>query len=373
MAAPILLNSQFGHALPFRAGPDLPLLERSLDYIPRYLFRTYAPRSNGSTDETVVEAPAASRPIGNVDLLQLPRDRAASTLWNHLNWKTRNGNWSRDHDDNLMSWTSSLFFAIQHGLRRHHTDFDNPKLSNIRICVVDTRKFPRGTFVKDLDLMEAYVDFEDVGSLLSLRLSAGGWYFGEYLSQGRLDIQGRSGHTSLCLLLDMGLYDLEPRFQEEQDRLAARIVELRAPFAAMPLITCPAAKLQVRKAIAAAQASFGDEYALPFALMLLSLCPRPRQDRAILAGFEATFTDEEIAHLSLHTLTVDGERLPEVQQFADLAHDLRLHLTPEGSALNPFVVDNLYSRLASPELPIDLTQIDNIASSLSGLRVSQRG
>jgi hypothetical protein len=71
--------------------------------------------------------------------------------------------------------------------------------------------------------------------------------------------------------------------------------------------------------------------------------------------------------LSLHTLTVDGERLPEVQQFADLARDLRLHLAPEGSAINPFLVDNLYPRLASPALPIDLTQIDNIASSLSSL------
>jgi len=290
MAAAILANNPLGQALPFRPGPDLPVLDRSIDYVPRYLFRTYAPKSNGSTNETIVEAAAASRPCGNVDLLQLPRNKAAAMLWNHLNWKTRNGSWFRDNDDNLMSWTSSLYFAIQHGLRRHYTDFDHPDHSNIRICVVDTRKFPRGTFVKDLDLMEAYVDNEDVGRFLNLRLGEGGWYFGEYLSQGRLSIEGRSGHTSLRLLLDMGLYDLEPRFGEEQERLATRIVELRAPFRAAPLISCPASKMQVRKAIAAAQAAFGDEYALPFSLMLLCLCPRPRKDPAILAGFGATFT-----------------------------------------------------------------------------------
>jgi hypothetical protein len=267
-----------------------------LDCIPRYLFRTYAPKSNGSTTDNIVEAPAACRPNGNLDLLQWPRDKAASTLWNHLNWKSRNGNWVRDNDDNLMSWTSSLFFAIQHGLRRHHTDFDNPDFSNIRICIVDTRKLPRGTFVKDLDLLEAYIDDEDVAKFLSLRLSPKGWYYGEYLSQGRLDIEGRSKHTSIALLLGMGLYDLEPRFQHDQLGLANRIVELRDPFAASPLITCPASKLQVRKAIAAAQASFGDEFALPFALMLLSFCPRPRRDRAILAGFEATFTGMAISH-----------------------------------------------------------------------------
>lgn len=286
MAAAILPSRQIAQGLPFQPGPDLPELDRALDYVPRYLFRTYAPRSNGTTNETVVEALAASRPSGSIDLLQLPRDRAATTLSNHLNWKAPNGS----HDDNLMSWTSSLFFAIQHGLRRHHTDFDNPDFSNIRICIADTRKFPRGTFVKDLDLMEAYVDNENVRRCLRRRLSPGGWYFGEYLSQGRLDIAGRSGHTSLRLLLDMGLCDLEPRFQKDQNRLAARIVELRGPFVATPVITCPASKSQVRKAIAAAQASFGDEYALPFALMLLSVCPRPKQDRAILAGFEATFT-----------------------------------------------------------------------------------
>ncbi len=71
--------------------------------------------------------------------------------------------------------------------------------------------------------------------------------------------------------------------------------------------------------------------------------------------------------LSLHTLTVDGERLPEVQQFADLSRDLRLHLAPEGSAMNPFLVDNLYPQLGNPALPIDLTQVDNITSSLSSL------
>ena len=289
MAAQVNRN-QFGHTLPFQPGPDLPALDRSLNSVPRYLFRTYAPKSNGSTNESIVEAPAVSRGNGDVDLLQLPRDQAASMLWNHVKWKSRNGSWLRDRDDNLMSWTSSLFFAIQHGLRRHHLDFDKPAFTDIHVCVVDTREFPRGTFVKDLDLMEAYVDHEDVGRFLNLRLSNGRWYFGEYFSQGRLDIQGRSAHTSLRLLIDMGLYDLEPRFEEDQESLPKRIVELRVPFAAAPLITCPASKIQVRKAIAVAQASFGDEYALPFALMLLCLYPRPRRDRAILAGLEATFT-----------------------------------------------------------------------------------
>jgi hypothetical protein len=283
--AAISPNLLFGDALPFRPGPDLPTLDRSLDYIPRYLFRTYVPTSNGSTNQSVVEAPGFNSVNGHVDLLRLPWDKAASMLWGHLEWTNRK-------DDNLMSWTSSLLFAVQHGHYRHRTDKDKPDYSDIRICIVDTRKFPRGTFAKDLELMKVFLGDDKVRSFRNMRLGHGGYYFGEYLSQGRLNIESRSAHTSLRLLLDMGLYDLEPRFQHEESGLpnAKRVVALRQPFKASPLVTCQASKMDVRKAITAAQASFGDDYALPFALMLLSLCPRPERDRAILAGFEATFT-----------------------------------------------------------------------------------
>lgn len=283
-------QSQFGQALCFQPSADLASLDRSLDYVPRYLFRAYIPRSNGSTTATAVVAPAANRsrpysptPEGDIDLLQLPREKAASILWNHLEWKNQ-------PDDNLMSWTSSLFFAIQHGLYRRHKDGDRPALSEVRICVVDTRKFPRGAFVKDLDLMKAYVDNKDIGLYLKLRLGKAGYYYGEYLSQGRLDIENRSRHTSIGLLVELGLYDVEPRFQDKQDILAKRVVELRQPFKLEPRINCPASKSLVRKAITMAQGALGDELALPFALTLLSLCPRPKNDGAILAGFAATFT-----------------------------------------------------------------------------------
>lgn len=142
-----LPQNQSGGALHFRHWPDLPTLG-SHDDIPRYLLRTYVPSSNGLTHETVVEAPGSGYVHGRVDLLRLPWDKAASMLWGHLKWKNR-------RDDNLMSWTSSLFFAIQHGLHRHLEDHDHPEYSDIRICIVDTRKFPRGTFAKDLDLMRS--------------------------------------------------------------------------------------------------------------------------------------------------------------------------------------------------------------------------
>jgi hypothetical protein len=271
---------RFGAALPFKPSLDQPLLNKCLDHIPRYLFRLYSPSSNGNTTEDVVESPAASKNgwLRNIDLLMLPRALAADMLLKHSNW-------SRDrYEDNLMSWTSSLFFAIQHGLRRHVT-YDGSDYSDLRICVVDTRMFPRGTFVKDLDLLNVFADDDSIGSFIRLRQSS--YYFGEYFSQGHLNISQRSAHVSLQTLMALGLYDVEPRFRDKQELLAKRVVELRGPF--KQSLTCPATKGLARKAIAMGQ-SFGDKFALPVALMLLSLCPRPRNDRAILDGFGATFT-----------------------------------------------------------------------------------
>lgn len=380
---------RFGAALPFKPSLDQPLLNKSLDHIPRYLFRLYSPNSNGNTTEDVVDSPAVikGRWIGNIDLLMLPRALAADMLLKHTDW-------SRDpYDDNLMSWTSSLFFALQHGLRRHPT-YDGSDYSDLRICIVDTRMFPRGTFIKDLNLLKVFADEDSIRSFLRLRHSS--YYFGEYFSQGHLNISQRSAHVSLQTLMSLGLYDVEPRFRDKQKLLAKRVVELRGPF--KQSLTCPATKGLTRKAIAMGQ-SFGDEFALPVALMLLSLCPRPRNDCAILDGFGATFTgrspsysfsmptrrlhlvDEEISSLSWNTLQIDGERLPEVQQFANLLRDLRQHPTPQGSALNPLLVDDVSwashgsnaiptTSTAGPvprnaALTIDLTGLEDVVSSMS--------
>lgn len=58
-------------------------------------------------------------------------------------------------------------------------------------------------------------------------------------------------------------------------------------------------------------------------------------------------------------MKIDGERLPEVQQFADLVRDLNRHVAPEGSGINPEVVDEYY-------------EIDDVVSSMSQLTGESR-
>lgn len=274
-----------GKALLFQPRKDQDSLQQPLGNIPRYLFRLYAPRSAGVTNSNAVVSPeAASKPGSEpgTDLLQLPRQRAANMLWGHLNWKRLVG-------DNLMSWTSSLLFALQHGLRRAKKDYDEPTLSDIQLCVVDTRDFPRGTFIKDLDVMKAYSDFPNIRSFLEFR-QGNDYYYGEYLSQGRLEIAGRAQHTSLSTMIDLGLYDIEPELQYEHEILCKRINALRNAFAAPNNAACPLSKKEARKAITVAQGCFGDRFALPFAAMLLSLRRRREMDPVILDAFAAMFT-----------------------------------------------------------------------------------
>ena len=158
-------------ALLFQPKENQHGLQRSLGTIPPYLFRLYAPTSAGCTNFNYVVSSAATRPSTwhtgrdqETDILQLPREMAADMLWNHINWKDLK-------DDNLMSWTTSLIYALQHGLRRVKMDRGKPDLSDVRICIVDARDFPRGTFIKDLDILEAYSDLPDIRSFLRLRQS----------------------------------------------------------------------------------------------------------------------------------------------------------------------------------------------------------
>ena len=57
-------------------------------------------------------------------------------------------------DDNLMSWTSSLLFAIQYAIFRARTG--GRSYSDVWICAVDTTRFPTGQFASAMWLIENY-------------------------------------------------------------------------------------------------------------------------------------------------------------------------------------------------------------------------
>ena len=148
--------------LQFRPQADGGIAETVLDNIPRYLFRVASPRSNGNTNEIWVRSESAhwnkssstEDTFSNLDSKK--RTEIAQTLNLHLRW-WRNGS----NVDNFVSWTSSLLFAIQYIYYRHLSHKDGSGLADIKLYIIDTMQFPEGTFIRDLDVIDAFCEFNE--------------------------------------------------------------------------------------------------------------------------------------------------------------------------------------------------------------------
>lgn len=205
--------------------------------------------------------------------------------------------WKCDGRCNFMSWTSSLLVALHYGFYRHQMDYDRPDLSVLLLYVLDTRDFPECTFIKDLDILEASKgESQAERDLLDKRCGNNGqprYYFGEYLTQGQLNIEGTCASVPLQQLIDLGLFELHPGLANE-DRwhlLARRVVDLRTGFVKLPATTCS----EVRKAITIAQCCFGDRWAVSISAMLLALILRNQDNAMIVAAYSTMFAGKSVA------------------------------------------------------------------------------
>ncbi|PWY87813.1 hypothetical protein BO94DRAFT_55236 [Aspergillus sclerotioniger CBS 115572] len=237
-----------------------------------------------------------------------------------------------------MSWTSSLLFALQYGLYRHTMDRSKPDLDEILLFILDTRGFAEGTFIKDLDIINFFkTPTNDLASFSGLRYGRPGnkprHYFGEYLTQDELNIQGKCATVSMQQMIDLGLFELYPRLgnEDEWNSLANRVLKLRKSFTYSPSTT-PA---EVQKAIEIAQGSFTGRWVVPFAAMLLALKPRDPNDAEMVARLSEISSPEEI---DFQKIQIDVNGLLEVQQFARIINSV--HRETKGSdislLINPF-------------------------------------
>ena len=276
-------------AHPFQPNPfvlqGMPRFERN--DVPTYLFRVYGPKTAGETTGSHVIPPASicDDEKKSQDIFNLEPSEAARRLNEHLRWSS-----PHESECNLMSWTSSLLFALQYGLHRHYADYDKPDLSLISLLVLDTREFPKGTFIKDLEVMECFAphmdscERYDLENLLQLRKSNKGYYFGEYLTQGNMDISRRCAVTDMKRLVESGLFDLKPELADQKtwEKLASRVVSLREPFSSQQLDAPPTTDAEIHTAINVAETCFGHRWTFPAATMLLALKRRRRNDPVII-------------------------------------------------------------------------------------------
>lgn len=229
-------------------------------------------------------------PSSRVDILARDNDRQVASMLNrHLRWQ-------EGPEDNLVSWTSSLLFALVYIFHLRANSRDGSAFDNIYLCVIDTGSFPRGVFLRDMDLISAYQLFdEDLLDFRRLRLK-GSYYFGEYLSQGVLKIEDKCQIVSAQAIIDQGLFVLQPEFEEFKDwELTPRppwvhpVIRLREAFYRKTIE--PQRVVEELQAAANIARLFEPRWILPMSANLIAMRPRRSEDNAILQAFTgAPFT-----------------------------------------------------------------------------------
>jgi hypothetical protein len=265
------------------SGPTLfvPTIIHDIDDLPpapRYLFRAFDSDSSGLSNDTVVASAASISDIGlNQDnIFSLPPARVSLKLWHHLN----NHGFFLSNPDNLMSWSNSLLFVIQYAIWRSERRGWCP--SEVHICAIDTSRFPKGQFARDMWLIEkCHNDFwreNPLESLIQLRKRRG-YYHGEHLSQGTVNHKGRSCVFSLQDLINAGLCELYPELDdlEGRKRWTNRVIALRSMWAARSSTT----QEDVRLAMQLAESCFHGMATLDIALMFLTF-----RNREVVQGRE---------------------------------------------------------------------------------------
>ncbi|KAH0421920.1 hypothetical protein CcaCcLH18_13135 [Colletotrichum camelliae] len=247
--------------LTFVPGPDhnawRAKVTPSFDHTPRYLFRVWSPHNSmGTTGIYYVSSPLADSDSLNRhrNLLDQPAKEAAENLNRHLRWKT-----SYETKTNLVSWTSSLLFAIQYALYKWQQD----KRTRVRILMVDTAPYPKGTFIRDLEAMRCLKNRSlPLKKLYNLRTGQNRYDFGEYLSQNIIRVTGNSGVIWLEKLIasDLTVPNICPYFDSEEDwsTLAKRVLRIRQEIMSLKASRGQKASLsQARTFIAVAEHLLG--------------------------------------------------------------------------------------------------------------------
>lgn len=298
-----------------------------LDKVPRYLFRTYDRKSFGKSNEKVISSPASQMRTASskLDIFSCETGLAMAMVDRHMNpWRVKD--YERQPPDNFMSWTSSLLYAVQYALyRRYHHGCTSEE---IKICVVDTKKFAEGQFIHAKRLLQAYYDLvrqTDLLQTFDLRLLVYIYQNGEYLSQGTLYHQGRSCLVSLAALEQSGLYSLYPEFaaRDRQSKWAVTTAHFRKLWTEQHVSTTYG---ELEAALSLASACFVGVDILEMAVMFLSF--KRRELRRVRGGKESlrsiiytyiTVSNVKDCLQSLH-IPEWGRKPQEVRQYLAALH-----------------------------------------------------
>ena len=179
-------------------------------------------------------------------------DIAQAKLRKHLNWAIHN-------DDEFISWTSSLLWALQFAVRKTKFSAEH----ELRVCVLDTSRFITGTFLSASHLIQTF-------GLAAFSDCTVEYHTTTYLAHGSLNVQNCSRTVSLACLRENGLFDLLPELEDEywKPRLFLRVRNLRQTLVVSAVNSLSEGTCQGALRVAS---SFGGEWAMPMTMAFLAL------------------------------------------------------------------------------------------------------
>lgn len=244
-----------GNYIPFRV--DGKGVEGSLyNDIPRYMYRVYTSKISSDADSNWIMSRDAARNTDDYEVnVYARKDKAAAAkmINSHFRQSFTNSSDSDARRDNLISWTSSLLSALLYIFHRHTSPADGPPpLTDIHLCVLDTSSYNEGAFIRAESLIAAFREHSPELQKLERQRADNPCHQGEYLSQGRLNIEGACEIASADKLVGCGLFTLLPELEALAERWA-RKGEPTAP-------TWDAALERLREAWDPDSPSFVDEY-----------------------------------------------------------------------------------------------------------------
>jgi len=184
---------------------------------------------------------------------------------------TKHFQWLDVQNDEFISWTSSLLYALQYAVRKTRNP-KNPRTvsqeCDIKICLWE-RDAAGNPIYPASNLIEFY-------RLPSEGVLRPEYHITEYLSHGKIDVKGCSSTVSLEELRRAGLFDLMPELDDENTKhdLFTRVLTLRST-----ILTTPIAISDFESKTARGIASlFARQYTMQAMLALLSLRLRDCED-----------------------------------------------------------------------------------------------
>ncbi|KAK4194333.1 hypothetical protein QBC40DRAFT_290939 [Triangularia verruculosa] len=344
--------------LPFRPPPPTPpdhLRNFRNNDIPRWLFRVYTPNSCGETTATRVRPKSTTTSAPDsayVDIFDSSRPEAlrAGHLRRHLQWECDK---PKVRDCNFVSWSCSLLWVLQYALHRMEVyDGLQETREKVKFLLLDTSKLNPGTFISDVDLINFFAkheQFSGMRSLQGLRNLRGqrkGYYFGEYLSQGDLQIGSACVQTDLQELIHCGLFELLPELNDQRQWRNVNkggVFDLRETLRLSlvgndldnGVFENMATREDVLTAIELGRLFRSDtlDFTVPAAAVFLGLRKRVKQDPTILKVFAEKFSAAQIDGLQLGDIMIriPGEPwIPEVLQFRMILRDIQQHFETLG-------------------------------------------